>query len=70
MLPADLHLAVGGDRDDVGVGAQLRSGIAGRSLELGADAPHAADRHVPVARAAADHVVQEAAVLAQALVVG
>ena len=70
MLTADPHLAVGSDRDDVGVGAKVRPGIPGRSFELGAHAPHPADRNVPVARAAADHVVQEASVLPQTLVVG
>ena len=67
---ADLDLAVGADRDDLGVGAQLGPGIPRRPLELAADASHAADRHVPVPGSAADHVVQEAAVLAQARIVG
>ena len=69
-LAADRHLAVGGDRGHLGVGAQVGPGLPSRALELGADAAHAADRDVPVAGAAADHVVQEAAVLAQTLVVG
>ena len=65
----DRHLAVGRDRGDLGAGAQVGSGIPCRSFQLRGDAAHAAHGHVPVPGSAADHVVEEAAILAEARLV-
>ena len=69
VVSADLDLAVGADRGHLGVGAQFGPGTPGGALQLGADAAHSADGNIPVPGAAADHVVEEAAVLSQARVV-
>ena len=46
-------------------GDQLGAGVAGDLLELVGHPTHPADRHLPLAGAAADHVVGEADVLLQ-----
>ena len=61
--PGDL--AAGVDRDDLGAGHQLGAGGDRRRGQPVGDRAHAADRHVPVAGAAADEVVEEADVLGQ-----
>ena len=66
-VPADLAVRV--DRGHLGAAADLGAGLAGGPLQRGRHRAHAADRHVPVAVAVADHVVEEAAVLAQRRVV-
>ena len=62
--------AVGLDGDDLG--ARLDVGAAGarRRGETLGDGPHAADRHVPPAGAAPDHVVEVAPVRRQRLISG
>ena len=70
VAPAHRHAVGGGlDRDDLGAAAQLGAGAARGRLQRAGHGAHAADRHVPVAGAVADHVVEEAAVLAQVGVV-
>ena len=60
------HLARRGRRDsDLGAGEDVGAGRRGRAGQRVGDRTHAADRHVPVAGAAADEVVEEADVLAQ-----
>ena len=61
-------LAIGGQCRDVGARDGLGAGHARGSRELVRDGTHAADRHIPVTRTAADHVVQEAPVREQRLI--
>ena len=71
VLPAVavVHGAAGPDGGDVRGGQDGRAGVARGPLQLAGDRAHAADRHVPVPRPAADQVVEEADVLLQVLVV-
>ena len=63
-----VDLAVGGDAGDLGAGDDLRARLERGPPERAADGAHAADRDVPVPGAAADDVVQEAAVRRERLV--
>ena len=70
VAPAHRHAVGGGlDRDDLGAAAQLGAGAARGRLQRAGHRAHPAHRHVPIAGAVADHVVEEAAVLAQVGVV-
>jgi hypothetical protein len=65
-VPADLGASsVGGDPRDLDAAAQLGAGPPGGAGQSRGERAHAAHGHVPVARAVADGVVEEAAVLAQ-----
>ena len=57
------------DGDHLGAGPDLRAGGERRALERARHGAHAARRHLPIARPIADHVVQEAPVLAERAVV-
>ena len=72
VLPAVAvaHDAAGPDGRDFRRGQDGRAGVAGGPLQLAGDRAHAAHRHVPVARPAADQVVEETDVLLQVFVVG
>ncbi len=61
---------LGQHRHDLGAGEQARPRRPGHPLELGRHLTHAAHGDPPLAGAAADHVVQEAAILAQTLIIG
>ncbi len=69
-VAAAVAVGVGGDRGDLAVGPDPRAGRQRRLGQRARDRAHPADRDVPVARAVADHVVQEAAVLPERGVVG
>ncbi len=70
-VPADLGARpVGHDLRDLDAAAELRARRLGGVRERRGHRAHAADGDVPVARAVADHVVEEAAVLAQRRVAG
>ncbi len=66
---AVVHGAAGPDGRDVRGGQDGRAGVARGPFQLAGDRAHAADRHVPVPRPAADQVVEEADVLLQVLIV-
>ena len=75
LLPAlgEAHLDSLGARlhtQHLGPRAQLGSGAEGRIDQRPGDGSHAPERHVPLSGAPAEHVVEEAAVLAQALLGG
>ena len=63
-------LTVGVDPHDLRADAQLGSGLDGGTRQGPTEGAHPAHRHVPVPGAVADHVVEEAAVLAQLRIVG
>ncbi len=73
MLPAGAavaHASGGVDRRHFSAGEDGGARVTGGPLQFPGHRPHAADRHVPVARAAADQVVQEANVLLEVSVPG
>ena len=56
------HVPLARDAEHLGAGDELGAGLARGAGELAGHRAHAADRDIPVAGAAADHVVEEAAV--------